>query len=169
MQGAAQSSNACVPTGVWYGGSDFKYMLTITPLTQDTYAIRYEPVFANGSFGYNAWTAWSGELKKQKNGRYVGQVMSVYTTSTELPPPDTSYEMDGVRETVEFTNCDNLKATIYFFSGYLDLGKVPFIDAPDFSYLGPGETIIETYRRMPTACTVGGAPVSPTLKTRVKR
>jgi len=162
----AQTSNACSPVGTWYGGSDYKYMMTITPTTGDKYAIRYEAVFANGLFGYNAWTSWSGELKKQKNGRYSAQIISMYTTSTELPPPGTSYEMDAVRETMEFASCDNLQATIYFFSAYLDLSKVPFIDLPDFSYLGPGETIIETYRRMPVNCIVCSSATAPTSQLR---
>ncbi len=77
-------------------------------------------------------------------------MISLYTTSSELPPPETSY--DAVRESVHFVDCDNIKATIYFFSAYLDLGKIPFVDTPDFSYLPPGETIIETYRHVPTQC-----------------
>lgn len=67
MAGFARDSNTCSPTGVWYGGSDYKYMLTITPLTEDTFAIQYEAVFANSSFGYNAWTSWQGQLKQQKD------------------------------------------------------------------------------------------------------
>src|SRR5437660_5801808 len=121
---ASQSAKACSPAGVWFGGSDYKYMMTVRPVTGDKFAIRYEADFANNAFGYMAWTSWSGELKRQNNGRYIAQIISMYTTSTELPPPDSSYELDAVRESLELTDCDNIKATIYFFSGYLDLNKV---------------------------------------------
>lgn len=164
----AQGSKACSPTGVWYGGSDYKYMLTITPLTGDKFTIRYEAVYSNNTFGYTAWTSWPGELHKQKNGRFVGQAISMYTTSSELPPSETSYELDAIRESVEFLDCDNIKSTIFFFGAYLDLSKVPFVDAPDFSYLPPGETITENYHRMPTTCTVCDASTAPALTTRRK-
>ena len=74
-----------------------------------------------------------------------------------------------VRESVEFVDCDNLKATIYFFGAYLDLGKVPFIDAPDFSYLPPGENIIETYRRVPSNCLVCDSVGTPAVSAWKKR
>lgn len=164
----AHDTKSCSPTGVWYGGSDYKYLLTITPITEDRFTIRYEPVFANATFGYSAWTSWPGELKRQRNGHYVGQIVSMYTISSELPPPETSYELDAVRESVEFIDCDNLKATIYFFGAYLDLSKVPFRDAPDFSYLAPGETAVETYRRVPTNCTVCDSFTTPSLTARMK-
>jgi hypothetical protein len=168
MPGFARDSNTCSPTGVWYGGSDYKYMLTITPLTEDTFAIQYEAVFANSSFGYNAWTSWQEQLKQQKDGHYTAQAISLYTTSSELPPPENSYELDAIREKVEFTDCDNLKATIYFFGAYLDLVKLPFVDAPDFGYLSPGETIIETYHRVPTKCMVCDSFSVPSLRMRNK-
>lgn len=165
----AHDSNSCSPAGVWYGGSDYKYLLTITPLTENTFALQYEADFANSTFGYSAWTSWRGQLKRQANNRYDGQVISLYTTSSELPPPETSYELDAVRESVHFVDCDNIKATIYFFSAYLDLGKIPFVDTPDFSYLPLGETIIETYRRVPTQCKVCDSFGAPSLRARNKR
>ncbi len=86
----AHDSNACSPVGVWYGGSDYKYLLTITPLADNTFALQYEAGFSNSTFGYSAWTSWRGQLKKQGFNHYVGQVISLYTTSSELPPPETS-------------------------------------------------------------------------------
>ena len=166
---AFANGNTCSPVGVWYGGSDYKYLLTITPLSENTFALQYEADFANSTFGYSAWTSWRGQLKRLSNGRYVGQVISLYTTSSELPPAETSYEVDAVREAVKFVDCDNLKATIDFFGAYLDLSKTPFVDVPDFSYLLPGEIIIETYHRVPTHCTVCDSFGAKSLRSRNTR
>ena len=49
------------------------------------------------------------------------------------------------------------------------LNKTPFIDAPDFSYLLPGGSTIETYRRAPTHCEVCDTFRAPSLRSRNKR
>jgi hypothetical protein len=155
----AQSLPACSPTGTWYGGSDYKYISTITPITGQTFAITSDPVFDNASFGYKAWTPWSGELIRISAKRYVTQVVGMFTNSSELPPPANSYELDAARAWVEFTDCDHLQFSYDFFGAYFDLNKVPFVDPPDLNYLPPGG-IVETYQRMPMtcpACSLGAA------------
>src|SRR6516164_7265732 len=59
-----QTPKTCSLAGTWYGGSDYKYISTITPITGQTFAITSDPVFDNASFGYKAWTRVSGELVK---------------------------------------------------------------------------------------------------------
>ena len=150
----ADNLATCSPIGVWYGGSDYKWLLTITPIGGVSYAMRYEGDFSNSAFGYKAWTSVSGRLTKQKNGQYVGQMIMMLTTSAKTPPPVKSYELDAARESMEFVDCNNIKSTISFYGGYKDPNKVPYIDTPDISFLTPGQTIVETYRRMPNTCTV---------------
>lgn len=164
----AQNSNSCSPTGTWYGGSDYKYLVTITPITGQRFAIRYEAVYSNAAFGYAAWTSWSGELVRVKNKRYVAQAISMYTTSPDLQPPPNSFELDGVRGWAEFTGCDNLKFDYDFYGAYFDLNKIPFVDPPDLNYLPPGG-IIETYRRMPITCPACSLALSPTTQLRQRR
>ena len=109
LPGFAQNSPACSLAGTWYGGSDYKYISTITPITGQTFAITSDPVFDNASFGYKAWTPWSGEIIRTTARRYVTQVVGMFTTSSELPPPANSYELDGARAWVEFIDCDHLQ------------------------------------------------------------
>jgi hypothetical protein len=163
-----QGPNNCSLAGTWYGGSDYKYISTITPVTGQTFAITSDPVFDNASFGYKAWTSWSGELVKITARRYVAQVIGMFTTSAELPPPVNSYELDGARAWVEFIDCDHLQFSYDFFSAYFDLSKIPFVDPPDLNYLPPGG-IVETYQRMPTTCPACSLPAAPTRQLRPRR
>ena len=175
ISSASQTARSCSPVGVWYGGSDYPYMLTITPVASatgpiwgETFAIRYEAVYDNSSFGYRAWTSWSGQLSRLKNGRYVGQAIARLTTSSELPPPSNTLELDAVRMWDRFIDCNTIQSTIDFFGAYLDTNKVPFVDPPDINYLPPGG-IVEVYHRVPTACSacsLTGASASPLLRKR---
>lgn len=156
----AGNSSACSPTGTWYGGGDFKYILTITPVTGQRFAMRGEGAFDNAALGYKGWTSFSNQLGKLEDDRYVSYGIGMFTTSSELPPPLISLELDGIRGWMEFIDCDNIKFTYDFFAAYFDLNKVPFVDQPDLNYLPPGG-ITETYRRMPTTCSVCEAPQKP--------
>ncbi len=156
----AGNSPACSPSGTWYGGGDFRYMLTITPITGQRFAMRGEGAFDNAALGYKGWTSFSTQLVKLKDGRYVGYGIGMFTTSSELPPPLNSLELDGIRGWREFIDCENIRFSYDFFGAYFDLNKVPFIDQPDLNYLPPGG-ITETYRRMPTTCPACEAPQKP--------
>ena len=142
---------SCSPVGTWYGGSDVKYLMTITPITDETFAVRFEAVLAIGSVGEGAWTTWSGQFRKVKSGFYVGHYMSMYTTSTEVPPPSTSYEVDAVRSWMTFKNCDDITISYDYYGVYFDLAKIPFVDPPDMPVDVGG--LVESYHRMPTNCT----------------
>ena len=158
---SAQISSTCSIAGTWYGGSDYKYISTITPINGQTFTITSDPVFDNASFGYKAWTPWSGVIIRTTANRYVAQVIGMFTTSSELPPPANSYEIDGARAWVQLIDCDHLQFTYDFFGAYFDLNKEPFVDHPDLNYLPPGG-IVETYHRMPSscpACRLSGAPM----------
>ena len=139
----AQTPNNCSRIGTWYGGSDYKYLMTITPITGEGFAVRHEAVYDNAVWGYKAWTSWSGELSRLKNGRYAGQSISLYTTSPDPQPPPSSFELDAVRFWDEFVDCNTIKLTIDFYVAYFDLNRIPFVDSPDLSYLPPGGTIVK--------------------------
>lgn len=162
------SANVCSPTGVWYGGSDYKYLLTITPIAGESFAIRYEAVYDNTAFGYKAWSSWSGKLTGLKNGDYVGQAISMYTTNAEIPPPLNSFELDAVHGRMKFIDCNNIKFTYDFFGAYFGLNKLPFIDPLDLNYLPP-DGIVETYRRMPTKCPACNVAAEATLQPQLRR
>lgn len=161
----ANNPGACSPTGIWYGGGDYKYILTITPITGERFAMRGEGAFDNAALGYKGWTSFSSQLVKLEDGRYVAHGIGMFTTSSELPPPLNSLELDGIRGWMEFKNCNNIKFNYDFFGAYFDLNKVPFIDLPDLNYLPPGG-ITETYHRMPSKCPACGSSSMPILNDR---
>lgn len=159
------SCASCSPVGTWYGGGDYKYIITITPIGGSRFTITSEAAYSQAAFGYTGWTSWSGELVKTKNGHYVAQEISMYTTSPAMQPPPNSLELDAVRGWMEFINCDNIKFSYDFFGAYFDLGKVPFVDSPDLNYLPPGG-ITETYSRMPGRCPACALPATPAKQLR---
>ncbi|HVO60001.1 MAG TPA: hypothetical protein VMT53_03650 [Terriglobales bacterium] len=145
------SASNCSPAGSWYGGSDVKYLLTVVPLTGETFAITAQPIFdVTDLGGYKALTAWSGEFRKISRSAYLGQYISLYTTSSEVPPPPESMELDGVRGVLTFTNCDNIKIAYDRYLIYFDVNKVVFVDVPDLNIDVTG--VVEYYRRMPMVC-----------------
>jgi hypothetical protein len=151
----AQFDGFCTPAGIWYGGSDYKYILTITPTAPNVFAIRSEGVYDQAAFGYHGWTSLSGNLVQVKYRTYISQSIAIYTTSPDMVPSPDTLELDVVHSKIELTDCDTLKNTIDLFGAYFDLSKTPFVDPPDLSYIPPGQTtIVETYRRMPSLCKV---------------
>ncbi|HXZ78295.1 MAG TPA: hypothetical protein VEG30_00065, partial [Terriglobales bacterium] len=94
----------------------------------------------------------AGQLVKYKANRYIGHEISMYTSSDAFPPAPDSYELDGVRGLLAFTDCDNIRFTYDFYGVYFDLSKVPFVDPPDINV--DASATVETYHRMPTLCTV---------------
>ncbi len=148
----AQSLPNCSPVGTWYGGSDTKYLLTIIPITGERFAVRAEVVMDIASVGDPAWTSWSGQFIRVASNHYVGQYISMYSTSIEVPPPPESYELDGVRGHLSFTDCDHVKINYEKYLIYFDLTKVVFVDAPDLMF--DISDLVENYTRMPMTCPV---------------
>ena len=146
----AQSQNTCSPVGTWYGGSDVKYLFTITAITGEKFATRAEVVGNVASAGAPGWTSWSGELVRISGNRYLGQYISMYTSSPEFPPPADSFEVDAARGYLSFVNCDNIKIEYDFYLVYFDLSKIVFVDQPDVTIDITGS--VETYHRMPMGC-----------------
>ncbi len=163
----AGNSASCSATGTWYGGSDVKYLMTITPITGERFTVTSQPLLAIASLGLPAWTGWSGEFRRISTNRYVGHYTSLYTTSSQVPPPADSYELDAVRGWMEFADCNTIRITYDFYGLYFDLNKAPFIDLPDISVDASG--ILETFRRMPTNCTVCNQTISATATSGKKR
>jgi hypothetical protein len=160
--------NNCSPVGSWYGGSDVKYLLTISAVGGDKFLIRAEPVFDVPDLGgYKAATAWSGELRKISPYAYLGQYISLYTTSNEVPPPQGSMELDGVRGVLTFTNCDSINIAYDRYLVYFDVSKLVFVDPPDLNIDITG--LFERYHRMPMicpACNLQGFHTSQALHKR---
>lgn len=163
-----QNHKSCSPVGTWYGGGDYKYVITIAPVTGNTFTITSEGVYSQAAFGYTAWTSWSGQLLSLKDGRYLAHEVSMYTTSPEIQPPTNSIELDAVRGWMTFIDCANIQFSYDFFGAYFDLNKVPFVDPVDLSYLPPGG-LIETYHRMPTKCPACGFASTVTSHLQQKR
>jgi hypothetical protein len=157
-----QNPNACSPVGTWYGGKDYKYVMVITPVDENTFASKAEGVYDNAAFGYAAWTTWNGQLVRMKDGTYVVQEIAMFTTSHDLQPPANSFELDVVRGSIKFPNCNRIKVVYDLFGGYLDTSKKPFIDPLDINYLPPGG-LVETYDRMPTKCHICGSSFAPAV------
>ena len=163
-----QGPNNCSPVGTWYGGSDVKYVLTITPAAGERFSVKAEVVLDMATIGVLGWTSWSGEFGKVSAGSYVGQYISMYTSSSEVPPPPSAYELDAVRGWMRFIDCNNIKITYDFYGLYFDLNKIPYVDPPDLSVDPSG--ILETYHRMPTTCPTCGSIASvPMTQLRQKR
>ena len=146
-----QNHNSCSPVGTWYGGSDLKYVLVITPIAGNRFAIRGDAVFFQPAFGYQVWSPWSGELEKLRNGQYIAQEIAMYTTSTQVPPPPDSFQLGAVHGRMEFIDCNTLQFKSDFFGFYFGLNKIPFFDPLDLNLLPPGG-LTETYLRMPRKC-----------------
>jgi hypothetical protein len=163
----ASSPPACSPVGTWYGGGDYKYVLTITPVARERFAMHGEVAADQSALGYAAWTTFSSQVIRTKNGRFVAQGIALFTTSHDIVPPPESIELDAIRGWMEFADCDNIRVSYDFFAAYFDPTKVPFIDPPDLSYLPPGG-ISETYHRMPTSCAVCDVNTAPATVARKK-
>jgi hypothetical protein len=151
----------CSPVGTWYGGSDVKYLFTITPITGDRFTTRAEVVADIASVGPRVWTSWSGQLLQIGPNRYLGQYISMYTTSTEVPPPPDSMELDGVRGYLSFRDCDNIRIEYDYYLVYFDLNRIAFVDAADITIDITGT--VETYHRMPMNCPAC-SPAIPALQ-----
>lgn len=158
------NAGGCDLSGTWYSAGDWKYQWDIVPLSDGRYWGRSQYGFDNHVFGYIAWTEWSGEIIKGKGQTYDSYGISMWVwppapgADPNLPPPPEQLELYILHAQIRFVNdCNTFQSTIDVWAGYnpWTAELVPFVTEPDFNYLEllyGGETIVETYHRMPTAC-----------------
>jgi hypothetical protein len=159
-QGFGNNCN-CDISGTWYGGSDYQYLWTFTPMAAGRYYSLTQPGFDNHPFGYITWTSWAGELRKTGARTYTSYGMSYWVWDPDAAAAagvdPTLPEVDIVHSTVKMIDCDTFTSTIDVYAGYFSFTpeKTPFVTPPDVDWLQvfyPGVTLVETYHRMPTAC-----------------
>ena len=166
VPGYAQGvGTSCDISGTWYGASDpaFQYLWTIGPAAGGRYTSIIQPGFDNQQFGFRSWTTWSGEITRIDARTFDSSAMSYWVSSpTDLP------EVDIVHGRIRLVDCNTLTHTIDTYAGYLSFApeKTPFVTPPDLNFLQilfnpPVTTLVETYRRMPTACPVCPLPTAP--------
>jgi len=154
VPGFAQTAGkGCEISGTWYGGSEWKYQMTVTPIQGNRYSVVFQPLYDNKAFGYVVWTNWTGEIVVRPGNVLEAYTMSMYQTDAGAPPDVNQMETDIARGRIEFIDCNTLTQTIDVYAAYSG-PKRPFTDPPDWHYLTPGETLTETYSRMPTTCPV---------------
>jgi hypothetical protein len=150
----------CELTGTWYGGSsaEIPYLATFSPSTGGRYTAQFQLVYTPADIGYKTWTTWTGEALRTTGGEYDVYAISYWIMTPEYAAEngfDTSTpELDMVRSHVKFTDCDTMTNEIDLLTAH-----IPFDPAVDKPFTGPydfelpaGETIVETYQRMPTTC-----------------
>ena len=158
---AQGSGNACMPTGRWYGGSQYaKYHLTVT-FNVSAYSVMFQGAYQNAPVE----TKYTGEIVR-KGDHYEGGVIQLASSAATFPAP--LPDILAAWSTVRMPDCDTLVSDISFFGIYLASSiwaptgaKVPFRDKLDVDILaGLGVTSIqEVYHRVPMECKV--CPVTP--------
>jgi len=144
-------SQECSPKGTWYGGAPTtsKYVLTIVPLSGNTYSLSWEGAYSLESFGYVRETTWHGKMVKVGKSSYRFRAMELLVWGdTDVPPAESALETDIVEGIIEFNACDDMTYTIDLFAYYVGWGHEPFVDEPDGYLLPPGEVTVGTMRRM---------------------
>ncbi len=177
--GQATGTKGCDLSGAWYSSGDWRYTFTIVPIGDGHYVSQSQYGFDNHAFGYVAWTDWNGEITRGKAQTYDSYGISMWVwppapgADPNLPPPPEQLELDIVRSHIQFVNdCNTFQSTIDVYGGYYPWTAevVPFATEPDINYLEllyGGESIVETYHRIPTVCPncpfVGIGNVAPSL------
>jgi hypothetical protein len=145
---AQRSGNECNLAGTWYGGSDFKYQLTIIPTGDSRYAVTYDPVYTLDLYGFPYNTKYTG-LMIRKDRKLTLNAMSILNMDNTLVPPDVSkLNIWAIQQRGTIVNCNTLELVDVFAGGYYWANdKVPLKDPPDYP-LPP--TAPETYHRLPS-------------------
>jgi len=161
--------NSCDVTGTWYGGSEYQYLWTFTPMAAGRYYSITQPGFDNRPFGYVAWTNWTGEIVKTGARTYDSSGMSywiwdqaaaeAFMAQTGITFDAGLPEVDIVHSRIRLIDCNTFTSTIDVYAGYFSFTpeKRPFVDTPDIDWLQilyPGVTLVETYHRMPATCPI---------------
>jgi hypothetical protein len=147
--GAAEPRQ-CNPTGTWYGGSEWKYVLTITPNEANSYVVEFREAYNLEPFGYSNGSAWSGQMVRRGARNFELRALAMYAFPSDgVTPPST--ELDLIHGTMRLKDaCDTIVHTIDVYGAYVPYTDEtePFVTEVDVDYL-PGEgTLVEIYHRM---------------------
>jgi hypothetical protein len=147
------------PAGTWFGGADFKYLMTITG-SSGSMTVQMQAAYDNFSFGPVAWTGWSGTIRRSstESGVYNLRAVSVYIFSKPpgadpySPPSSDQMDMDILQGELEVVDCNTMKHTVNLYGAYLPLTDdvQPFVTPVNFDYMPASGVLVETYRRIPT-------------------
>jgi hypothetical protein len=145
---AQASRDDCNLAGTWYGGSDFKYQLTIIPTGNNRYVVTYDPVYTLDLYGFPYNTKYTGVLLR-KDRKLTLNAMSILNMENTLVPPDGSkLNIWAIQQSGEIVNCNTLELVDIFGGGYYwTSDKVPLKDPPDYTLPA---TAPETYHRLPS-------------------
>jgi len=150
LSSAALSAMAqeCSPAGTWYGGSDFKYLITIIPTSGNHFTVIYDPTYTLDLYGFPYNTKYTGEMIRKGNNLKVNAMNIFNMDSTILPPDVTKLNIWAITQTGKLIDCDTLEITDVFAGGYYwTSNKVPLKDTPDYPLPVTG---VETYNRLPS-------------------
>ena len=148
------SAPSCNLEGTWFGGSaDAKFLLTITQTPGGDYTISFGPAFSMADMGLVVATACNGSITKTPGKDY--EVFAIVMANRTPGHPAPTVDVMGVHGFVRVIDCNTIRIDYDFYGGYLadsiwTLGKMPFLDIPD--YVPNPPPFSETYRRMPTTC-----------------
>jgi hypothetical protein len=145
---AQELRSDCNLAGTWYGGSDFKYLLTIIPTADNRYSVIYDPTYTLDLFGFPYNTKYTGELIRKGKTLHLNAMNILNMDSTLVPPDVSKLHIWAIRQTGKLTDCDTLNMTDVFAGGYYwTSNKVPLKDPPDYPLPDTG---LETYHRLPS-------------------
>lgn len=146
------------PSGTWYGGSgdlSSPYQMTIVPIGVGRFSVRAQQAIAYAPLGIAGVTDWTGVMIKGSGRKY-----SVYLTAFYIGAEDPTLDMVVAHSVTELSEDGmTLRNTIDVFGAYLPCtpDKEPFVTPLDLDYLELfelGDTLEETYYRMPTTCRI---------------
>ena len=141
-------SQECDVAGTWYGGSDFKYLITIIPTSWNHYTVIYDPTYTLDLYGFPYNTKYTGEMIRKGNNLKVNAMNILNMDSTIIPPDVSKLNIWAIMQTGKLIDCDTLQITDVFAGGYYwTSNKVPLKDPPDYPLPATG---VETYKRLPS-------------------
>jgi hypothetical protein len=142
----------CDPAGIWYGGSDWKYLATISPEGPDgSYLVSFQTAFETTvRFGVPKLTTFEGRMVRRGNRTFEQRSVSMNELPSDDPSAAPPVELDVVHGILTFKEgCDIFENVIDVYGGYVPItdAKVPFVTPVDVDALGGG-VVRETYRRV---------------------
>ncbi len=117
------------------------------------YTLSFGPAFSMSDMGLVVATTCNGSITKMPGKDYEAFAIVMANRTPGHPAPTVG--VMGVHGFVNIVDCNTIRIDYDFYGGYLansiwTLGKMPFLDVPDYVPIPP--PFSETYRRMPTTC-----------------